>query len=60
MTKTGEIIKLMYNKESCKECGTYLSYVSVCNICKEQVSWVCNNCDRTYDVTHTHNVLIQK
>jgi len=50
----------MYNKESCKECGTYLSYVSVCNICKEQVSWVCNNCDRTYDVTHTHNVLIQK
>ena len=45
----------MYNKESCKACGTYLTPVSLCNVCKEQISWVCNRCDRMYDVTHTHN-----
>ena len=34
--KTGGIITLMYNKESCKVCGTYLTSVSLCEVCEEQ------------------------
>jgi hypothetical protein len=58
--ETGGIITLMYNKESCKACGTYLTSVSLCNVCKEQISWVCSKCERMYDVTHTHNLVIVK
>ena len=58
--KTGGTITGMYNKESCKACGTYLTSVSLCNVCKEQISWVCSKCERMYDVTHTHNLLILK
>ena len=42
--KTGGIITLMYNKESCKACGTYLTSVSLCEVCEEQISWVCSKC----------------
>jgi hypothetical protein len=48
----------MYNKESCRACGTYLTSVSLCEVCEEQISWICTNCDRRYDVTHTHNVIL--
>jgi hypothetical protein len=58
--KTGGIITLMYNKESCKVCGTYLTSVSLCEVCKEQILWVCNKCDKMYDVTRAHNVLVLK
>ena len=58
--ETGGIITLMYNKESCKACGTYLTSVSLCNVCKEQISWVCSKCAKMYDVTHAHNVLVLK
>ena len=44
----------MFNKESCKACGTYLTPTSVCSICKESVSWLCNKCERMEDVTHSH------
>ena len=50
----GEKYKLMYNKESCKACGSRLTAVSLCVICSEQVSWLCRKCERSYDVTHTH------
>jgi hypothetical protein len=56
--KSGGIIILMYNRESCRACGTYLTSVSFCEVCGEQVSWICSNCDRIYDVTHAHNVIL--
>jgi len=54
------IITLMYNKYSCKVCGTYLTSVSLCEVCEEQISWMCSKCDKMYDVTHAHNVLVLK
>ena len=45
----------MFNKESCKACGTYLTPTSVCSICKEYVSWLCGKCERMEDVTHSHD-----
>jgi hypothetical protein len=27
----------MFNKESCRACGTYLTPISVCNFCKEYI-----------------------
>jgi predicted amidophosphoribosyltransferase len=54
----GGIIILMYNKGSCRECGTYLTSISLCEVCGEQISWICSNCDKTYDVTHAHNVIL--
>ena len=53
------IIILMYNKQSCPTCGTYLTSVSLCEVCYEQISWICTNCDRRYDVTHLHNVILE-
>ena len=44
----------MFNKESCKACGTYLTPISVCSVCKEYVSWLCGKCERMEDVTHSH------
>ena len=58
--KTGGIITLMYNKDSCKVCGTYMTFVSLCEVCEEQISWMCSKCDKMYDVTHAHNVLVLK
>ena len=45
----------MFNKESCKACGTYLTPTSVCSVCKEHVSWLCGKCERMEDVTHSHS-----
>ena len=45
----------MYNKVSCKACGSHLTAASSCNVCKEPVSWSCSKCDRVYDVTHMHS-----
>jgi hypothetical protein len=36
--KTGGIITLMYNKETCKVCGSYLTSVLLCEVCEEQIS----------------------
>ena len=47
-------LEQMFNKESCKACGTYLTPTSVCSVCKEYVSWLCNKCERMEDVTHSH------
>ena len=45
----------MFNKESCKACGTYLTPTSVCSVCKEYISWLCGKCERMEDVTHSHD-----
>ena len=37
------IIILMYNKQSCPTCGTYLTSVSLCEVCYEQISWICTS-----------------
>lgn len=47
--------KHMFNKDSCRACGSYLIPSSVCNICREYVSWICAKCNKIEDVTHSHN-----
>ncbi|MDQ3869161.1 MAG: hypothetical protein M3250_06350 [Thermoproteota archaeon] len=47
--------KRMFNKESCRACGAFLTPVSVCNFCKEYISWLCGKCERMEDVTHSHD-----
>ena len=46
----------MYNKGSCRICGTFLIATSVCDICTEHISWTCGHCDRTDDITHSHEI----
>ena len=48
----------MYNKGSCRGCGRMLKAVSICTVCKEDVSWVCDSCGRKEDATHRHPVEI--
>jgi hypothetical protein len=45
----------MFNKESCRACGTFLIPISICNFCKEYISWLCGKCERMEDVTHLHD-----
>ena len=45
----------MYDRGSCKACGTHLTPSAICNICKEYVKWVCGKCYKMDDVTHSHN-----
>ena len=40
----------MYNKGSCRACGTYLTPTSACIICKEYISWNCDKCNSVEDV----------
>ena len=44
----------VFNKDSCRACGSYLIPSSVCNICGEYVSWICAKCNKMEDVTHSH------
>jgi hypothetical protein len=45
----------MFNKESCRGCGFYLTPIATCNICREYVSWICSKCDKLEDCFHSHN-----
>ncbi|HZA71229.1 MAG TPA: hypothetical protein VE548_16155, partial [Nitrososphaeraceae archaeon] len=36
-------------------CGKILVPISMCNYCKEHVSWICNKCQRVEDVSHKHD-----
>ena len=45
----------MHNNRSCRACGTHLTPISLCNICKEYVSWTCGKCLKMDDVTHRHD-----
>lgn len=42
-------------KTSCRACGGYLTPTSHCTVCKEYITWMCNNCEKMEDVTHSHN-----
>ena len=44
----------MFNKVSCRACGSYFIPTSVCNICREYVTWMCTRCGNIDDVTHSH------
>lgn len=44
----------MYNKQSCRECGTWLTPHTLCTACREHVGWVCSQCGRIEDYTHAH------
>jgi len=44
----------MFNKESCRSCGSILSPVLKCKLCKEYVSWTCDYCHQVEDVSHRH------
>ena len=44
----------MYNKQSCRECGSPLVPHSLCNICQEHSSWVCGQCGRIEDYDHVN------
>src|SRR6266496_5708656 len=48
----------MYYNRSCRACGTHLTPISLCNICKEYLSWTCGKCLKMDDVTHSHNYYI--
>ncbi len=45
----------MYNKQSCRECGTFLTPHTLCTMCREHVGWVCGQCGRIDDYIHTHD-----
>ena len=49
-------MKCMYNKGSCRICGTFLIATSVCDVCTEHISWTCGHCDKTDNITHSHEI----
>ena len=48
-------VRNMPNNQCCRGCGATMPPMSECPVCKENTSWVCNRCDTTADVTHTHS-----
>lgn len=36
----------MFNKNSCRMCGTSLTPSALCKICNEFVSWICFKCNK--------------
>ena len=45
----------MFNKESCRSCGSTLESIMACTDCKEIVLWNCNKCGNKEEFTHIHN-----
>ncbi|MGI0029750.1 MAG: hypothetical protein ACREAQ_08575, partial [Nitrososphaera sp.] len=43
-----------YNRGSCRSCGSDLAPMSVCTLCKEHVSWLCDKCGRAEEAVHVH------
>ena len=46
----------MFNKESCRSCGSTLESIMACTDCKEFVHWICNKCGNKEEFTHVHNL----
>ena len=42
----------MFNKNSCRICGSNLISSAFCKICKEAVKWTCDKCDTIEEVKH--------
>ena len=47
----------LFNKESCRVCGTKLIPTMNCDGGGEDISWRCDTCFNLEDVTHSHNLL---
>jgi len=45
----------VFNKGSCRGCGSYLVPTANCNTCTEHVYWICNKCNLIEEVFHSHN-----
>jgi hypothetical protein len=43
----------MFNKDSCRMCGSCLTTAAHCKICRESVSWICQNCNKIEEVKHS-------
>ena len=43
----------MFNKNSCRICGSNLISTAFCKICKESVKWTCDKCDTIEEVKHS-------
>jgi hypothetical protein len=49
------LIGIMNVKKSCRACGTTMTTVKVCDVCKEGISWLCSRCTKMETATHIHN-----
>lgn len=50
----GVLITLdMFNKNSCRICGSNLISSALCKICKESVKWTCDICNTIEEVKHS-------
>ena len=43
----------MFNKNSCRMCGSILTPSALCKICKESVKWTCYKCNKIEEVKHS-------
>ncbi len=44
----------MFNKESCRKCGSELESNKQCNDCNEIAIWICKNCNNIEEHIHVH------
>ena len=45
----------MFNKESCRSCGSLLESIKTCTHCKEIMLWRCKKCNNREEYIHLHN-----
>jgi hypothetical protein len=43
----------MFNKNSCRICGIYLTPSVICKICNEFVLWICFKCNKIVEAKHS-------
>ena len=43
----------MFNKNSCRMCGSILIPSAFCKICKESLGWTCYKCNKIGEVKHS-------
>ena len=48
----------MFNKESCRSCGSTLESITACTDCKEIVLWNCNKCGNKEEFTTWYRISI--
>jgi hypothetical protein len=46
---------LLFNKESCRRCGSQLESIVICSTCSEISLWKCSNCNNKEEYLHLHN-----
>ncbi len=45
----------MFNKESCRNCGSALESIKTCSACNEITLWHCNKCHNSDESIHLHD-----